>query len=58
MSKKVDPYTRFEVILQEDNNGDLLLPIPPILLEKLNWKEGDDIEVSIDELGRYVLRKV
>ena len=54
-----DVYTRFEVIMQEDpETGDLLLPIPPALLEKMGWKEGQDIEITVDELGRYVLKRL
>ena len=49
-------HVRYEVISQEDN-GDVLLPIPPVLLEKLGWKEGDDISISLDEKGQYVLKK-
>jgi antitoxin component of MazEF toxin-antitoxin module len=50
---------RYEVITQEDKDtGDLLLPIPPILLEQLGWKEGDEIEFGLDERGNYVLKKV
>lgn len=50
---------RYEVITQEDpETGDLLLPIPPILLAQLGWKEGDDVEIGLDDQGRYVLSKV
>ena len=38
----IDFTKKYSVITQEDTNGDLLLPIPPILLEQLGWKEGDD----------------
>ena len=51
-------YTRYEVISQEDNEtGDLLMPVPPHLLEKLGWREGDEIIITIDEFGRYILSK-
>lgn len=51
--------TRYEVITQEDpNSGDLLVPIPQVLLDKLGWKEGDEIDFALDDSGRYVLRKV
>ena len=50
---------RYEVITQEDpDTGDLLLPIPPQLLEQMGWKEGDEIEFEIDASGKYVLKKV
>lgn len=57
-SKPIDKV-RYEVITQKADDGteDVLLPIPIPLLEKLGWKEGDKIEFSKDEHGRYVLRR-
>jgi hypothetical protein len=58
MGKK-SPKTeiRYEVITQQDENpDDLLIPLPLPLLQQLDWKEGDEIQVSMDELGRLVLR--
>ena len=60
MSKKnpAHKYDRFEVITQEDpETGDMLIPIPPQLLKDLGWKEGDEIDFSIDENGRIVVKK-
>lgn len=52
-------YDRYEVITQEDpESGDMLIPIPPQLLEELGWKEGDDVDFSIDEKGRIILKKI
>ena len=50
---------RYEVITQSnpDNDDDLLLPIPQALLDQMGWKEGDNIEVGLDEEGRYILKK-
>jgi len=49
---------RYEVITQEDpETGDILLPIPPILLEQLGWKEGDDVDLGVDDKGRLILKK-
>jgi len=56
-NKNVDG-ARYEVIVQEDENGDLLLPIPPMLLEKLGWFEGDEIDFGVDSQGRYILSKI
>jgi hypothetical protein len=56
-TKKADG-TRYEVITQEDENGDLILPLPPELLTKLGWKEGDTLDFQVDNQGRYVLTKV
>jgi bifunctional DNA-binding transcriptional regulator/antitoxin component of YhaV-PrlF toxin-antitoxin module len=50
-------HVRYEVIAQEDDSGDILLPIPPMLLKKLKWKEGDEIEFGVDENGNYILKK-
>jgi hypothetical protein len=51
---------RYEVITQPspDNEDDLLLPIPQALLDRMSWKEGDNIEIGFDEAGRYVLKKI
>jgi hypothetical protein len=58
MAKKAPKTsTRYEVITQQDDNpDDMLIPIPPPLLQQMGWKEGDEIEFSMDELGRLVLR--
>lgn len=49
---------RYEIITQEDpETGDLILPIPPPLLESMGWKEGDDVEIGLDEQGRLYLKK-
>lgn len=49
---------RYEVITQEDpETGDLIVPIPEPILKRMGWKEGDDVDISIDELGRIFLKK-
>lgn len=61
MSKKnpAQSYDRYEVIAQEDpETGDMLIPIPLNLLKELGWKEGDDVDFSIDEKGRIILKKI
>lgn len=61
MSKKnpAKNYDSYEVITQEDpETGDMLIPIPPNLLAELGWKEGDDVDFSIDEKGRIILKKL
>jgi hypothetical protein len=56
---KNEPKPRYEVITQEDEEtGDLLIPLPPPLLEALDWKEGDEIQFDIDDKGRIIVRKV
>mgnify|MGYP003330460449 FL=1 len=59
MSKPGQDHVRYEVIVQEDpNSDDLILPIPPQLLQQLGWKEGDDIDFSLTEDGKWIMRKV
>lgn len=56
MKKHSSSYTSYEVITQEEE-GDLLIPLPPALLKALDWKEGDDIEINVDDKGNYVFQK-
>jgi hypothetical protein len=56
MKKHSSSYTSYEVITQEED-GDLLIPIPPALVKALDWKEGDDIEINLDDKGDYVFTK-
>ena len=49
---------RYEVITQEDpSNGDLIIPIPIPVLKSLGWKEGDEVEIGVDEKGELILKK-
>lgn len=49
---------RYEVITQEDpETGDLILPIPEPVLKSLGWKEGDDVEIGLNEDGSIFLKK-
>jgi len=59
MSTKPEDPISYEVITQEDpETGDLIIPIPPSLLKSLAWKEGDNVQFDIDDLGRVIVRKV
>lgn len=56
--KKVNDDIRYEVITQEDpETGDLLLPIPPQLLEAMGWKEGDNLDWEVTKDGTIFLKK-
>lgn len=58
--KKPSPLTqaRFEVITQEDpETGDIIVPLPPMLLEQLGWKEGDELEFDISKDGQKIYVK-
>ena len=37
MAQKDTDKARYEVITQENDDGDLIIPIPPSLLKTLNW---------------------
>lgn len=42
--------THWIVELEEDpETGDLMMPLPPAMLEALGWKIGDDLTWKIDE---------
>ena len=49
---------RYEVITQEDpESGDLIIPIPEPVLKSMGWKEGDDVEISLNKDGSLYLKK-
>ena len=48
---------RYEVITQENDDGDLIIPLPIPLLKKLGWKEGDNVEIGVDKFGKLFLKK-
>lgn len=37
----------WEVVLEEDENGEIILPFPPELVRRYGWLEGDEIEFEI-----------
>jgi hypothetical protein len=39
----------WEVILEEDENGEVILPFPPELIKRYGWLEGDEIEFEIGD---------
>lgn len=59
MTNKHNDNVTFEVITQEDpDTGDLILPIPQELLDRLGWKPGDNLEWVQDDKERWILKKV
>ena len=44
-------------IIEEDENGDLILIIPPQILDTMGWKEGDSLDLSLTENGSICLQK-
>ena len=58
MKKDKNLNVRYEVITQEDpETGDIIVPIPPHILESLGWKEGDDIEFEIGKDNNVIYIK-
>lgn len=55
-NEQPEAYIKYEVITQEDDNGDLLIPIPPILLEQIGWREGDPVSIRY-ESGNWIITK-
>jgi len=49
--------TGWTIILQEDADGELILPLPPELLEQTGWVEGDTIIWNLQEDGSVFLSK-
>ena len=50
-------HARYEVITQENSEGDMIIPLPMPLLKQLGWKEGDSVEIGIDDTGKLFLKK-
>jgi antitoxin component of MazEF toxin-antitoxin module len=47
------------IILEEadDGSGDLIMPIPQDMLDKLGWKEGDTLTWTVKTNGSIILSK-
>jgi hypothetical protein len=57
-TKPTAPEFTYEVITQEDpDTGDLLLPLPPELLREMGWTEGTELDLDVDDQGRWVIQK-
>jgi bifunctional DNA-binding transcriptional regulator/antitoxin component of YhaV-PrlF toxin-antitoxin module len=41
----------------EHYSGNDIIPLPPPLLRKLGWKEGDTLVFNVDDKGRYIISK-
>lgn len=48
---------RFTITLEEDEFGDLILPIPEEVLEELGWCQGDELQYTVDGES-FFLKKV
>ena len=57
-NKPGEADVRYEIITQEDpETGDLIIPIPPPVLQKMGWKEGDEIKIEIGPKGEIYFSK-
>jgi hypothetical protein len=45
----------WEVILEEDEYGEVILPFPPELIERYGWVEGDEIEFEIKDRSAILI---
>jgi len=50
--------THWEVIVQEAENGDLVLPFPKDLIDLQDWKEGDDLEFTDNKDRSWTIQKI
>ena len=58
MTKHIDASS-YEVITQIDpETGDTIIPIPTELLERMEWKEGDILDINQTADGRLFLTKI
>jgi len=50
---------RFTITIEEDEFGELILPIPDDVCEDLGWTIGDELEFEVDDVTQsFTLRKV
>ena len=49
--------TTYTVTIEEDNFGELVLPIPPEVLRELDWNEGDTLSWTDNHDGTFTLSK-
>ena len=49
----------YEIEIQKDQDtNDLFFELPPVLMEKLGWKPGDDLKWEETENGGFRCRKI
>lgn len=46
------------VIVQQMENGDAFIEVPPDMLSSLGWKEGDSLNYTVREDGKILVSKV
>ena len=45
------------VVVQEDENGELYIELPPDLIEQLGWDENTEVLWVVEDDGKIILRK-
>jgi bifunctional DNA-binding transcriptional regulator/antitoxin component of YhaV-PrlF toxin-antitoxin module len=56
-SKNFVPSKETYEVTTLEENGEVIIPLPPPLLRKLGWKEGDTLVFNVDDKGRYIISK-
>lgn len=46
------------ITLEEDENGDLVLPLSEELLQRLAWEIGDELEVTAEDPPAFVVKNI
>ena len=49
---------KYSVNIEQDETGELLLPLPEQLLAKLGWEAGDTLKWDVQKDGSILLSKV
>jgi antitoxin component of MazEF toxin-antitoxin module len=49
--------TTYTVTLEEDEYGDLVLPIPQPILDELNWHFGTVLEMTLNSDGTISIKE-
>ena len=44
---------KYEVIIEEDENGNIIIPVPEEFIDEYNWLENDELDVDIQ--GDYII---
>jgi len=60
MSEELNKVYKVEDIFQDipDDPENVLMTIPPEVMEKMGWKEGDNIKVKVGDQGTVIIEKV
>lgn len=49
--------SQFSITIEQDENGDVILPFPSALIEKYGWQPGDQIEWEIIPEGARIINR-